>query len=49
MLLCNDLEREYRNEENANKMKDAYKDNNWVPVSMKNDWTTIYRKNVAKK
>ena len=49
MLLCDDLDREYGNEEKANKMKESCKDNNWIPVSMKNDWITIYGKDVTKK
>ena len=49
MLLCDDLEREYGNEEKAKKMEESCKVNNWIPVSMKNDWTTIYGKDVTKK
>lgn len=49
MLLCDDLVRENGNEEKANQMKEACKVNNWVPISMKNDWKTIYGDNVEKK
>ena len=48
MLLCDDLEREYGNEEKARKMEESCRSNNWVPISMKNDWTTIYGKNITK-
>ena len=49
MLLCDDLERENGNLEKAKSMKESCEINNWVPVSMKNDWTTIYGPNVTKK
>lgn len=48
MLCCDDLEREYGNEAKAKKMNDLSIEHNWVPVSMKNDWTTIYGEDVTK-
>ena len=42
MLCCDDTERENGNEEKAQKMYDLCEEFDWVPVSMKNDWTTIY-------
>ena len=42
MLLCDDTEREYGNVEKARKLCDACSANGWIPVSMRNDWTTIY-------
>ena len=48
MVLCDDLEREYGKLERA--ASDAEKCNQygWIPVSMKNDWKTIYGENVRK-
>lgn len=48
MLCCDDLEREYGNEAKAKKMYDISIDHGWIPVSMKNDWTTIYGDDVTK-
>ncbi len=42
MLLCDDLEREYGNMEKAEKMRRACKRYGWIPVSMRDDWKTIY-------
>ena len=49
MLCCDDLERELGSEAKAKKMYDASVANGWVPVSMKNDWTTIYGDGVTKR
>ncbi|MBQ1505355.1 MAG: haloacid dehalogenase-like hydrolase [Erysipelotrichales bacterium] len=49
MLCCDDLERENGNTEKAVKMYDLCEQHNWIPVSMKNDWTTIYGEGVTKK
>ncbi|MBO4915546.1 MAG: haloacid dehalogenase-like hydrolase, partial [Oscillospiraceae bacterium] len=49
MLCCDDLMRENGNEAKAQKMYDLCAEFGWVPVSMKNDWTTIYGYGVAKK
>ena len=42
MLCCDDLERENGNRAKADKMFALCEEFGWVPVSMKNDWTTIY-------
>ena len=42
MLCCDDTEREHGNIDKANDMYELCAANNWVPVSMKNDWTIIY-------
>ena len=49
MLCCDDLERENGNTEKANKMLALCEEYDWVPISMKNDWTTIYGPGVTKK
>ena len=47
MLCCDDTERENGKEEKAGKMYDLCEEFGWIPVSMKNDWTTIYGDNVT--
>ncbi len=42
MLCCDDTARENGNESKAKKMFDLCEEFNWIPVSMKNDWKTIY-------
>ena len=49
MLLCDDMEREYGNLVKADKMRSACESNGWIPVSMKNDWKTIYGDGVVRK
>ncbi|MBQ4251487.1 MAG: haloacid dehalogenase-like hydrolase, partial [Erysipelotrichaceae bacterium] len=49
MLCCDDLERENGNQKKADKMYDLCEEFGWTPVSMKNDWTTIYGDGVTKK
>ena len=49
MLLCDDTEREYGNPEKAAKMRRDCEANGWIPVSMRNDWKTIYGDGVKKK
>ena len=49
MLCCDDTVRENGNKEKAQKMLDLCQKYDWVPVSMKNDWTTIYGEGVAYK
>ena len=46
MLCCDDLERENGNIDKAQKMYDLCEEFNWIPVSMKNDWKTIYAEGV---
>ena len=41
-LLCDDTERELGNEDKALKCKAECEKNGWIPVSMKNEWWTIY-------
>ncbi len=48
MLCCDDVDREYGNESKAQKMKDSCEKNNWIAISMKNDWETIYGDDVVK-
>ena len=49
MLCCDDTERENGNVEKADKMYSLCEEYGWIPVSMKNDWTTIYGSGVTKK
>ena len=49
MLCCDDLERENGNIEKAEKMEKMCAENDWIAVSMKNDWNTIYGDGVTKK
>ena len=48
MLCCDDTVRENGSESKAQKMYDLCAEFDWVPVSMKNDWTTIYGDGVTK-
>ena len=45
-LLCDDTEREHGNESKAQKIADICNENNWVTISMANDWVTIYGEEV---
>ena len=49
MLGCADLERENGNTEKADKMFALCEEFDWVSISMKNDWTTIYGEGITKK
>ncbi len=49
MLLCDDTEREYGNPAKAEKMRRDCEVNGWIPVSMHDDWKTIYGDGVVKK
>ena len=49
MLCCDDTERENGNVEKADKMFALCEEFDWIPISMKNDWTTIYGDTVVKK
>ena len=49
MLCCDDTERENGSTEKADKMFKLCEEFDWVPISMKNDWTTIYGDGVTKK
>lgn len=48
MVCCDDLEREYGNAAKAGKMRDACRKNGWVPISMRDDWKTIYGEGVKR-
>ena len=49
MLLCDDLVREYGNRAKADTMLRNCKKYGWIPVSMRDDWKTIYGTNVTRK
>ena len=49
MLCCDDLVRENGNEKKASDMAALCDQYNWIAVSMKNDWTTIYGDSVTRK
>ncbi|MCR5782969.1 MAG: haloacid dehalogenase-like hydrolase [Clostridia bacterium] len=49
MLCCDDTVRENGNEEKADKMKSLCEEYDWIPVSMRDDWTTIYGDGVTRK
>lgn len=49
MLCCDDTERENGSTEKADKMYKLCEEHDWTPISMKNDWTTIYGDGVTKK
>ncbi len=46
-LCCDDLERENGNQSKADSMYADCEANGYIPVSMKNDWTTIYPEGVV--
>ena len=48
MLCCDDTLRENGSQSKANKMAALCEEFDWVPVSMKNDWTTIYGEGVTR-
>ena len=45
-LICDDVERELGNLNRARKDKKLAEDNGWIPISMQNDFKTIYGDNV---
>ena len=49
MLCCDDTERENGKPDKAEKMVSLCQEYDWVPVSMKNDWLTIYGEQVTRK
>ena len=49
MVCCDDLERENGNLKKAGEMKEMCQQKGWVPISMKNDWKTIYGAGVTRK
>ena len=48
-LLCDDTERELGNPEKAAKCEADCKQNGWIPVSMRDEWWTIYGPQVKRK
>ena len=48
-VCCDDDVRENGNAEKAQKMYDLCAENGWVPISMKNDWLTVFGDDVTKK
>ena len=49
MLCCDDLEREYGNMQKAENMRSASERYGWIPISMRDDWKTIYGANIKKR
>ncbi len=49
MVCCDDLVRENGNMEKAQNMYDMCNEKGWIPISMRNDWLTIYGSGVTKK
>ena len=49
MLCCDDTVRENGNEEKAGKMYSLCEEFDWIPISMADDWTTIYGDGVTHK
>ncbi len=47
MLCCDDLARENGNTEKAESMRASCAKNGWTPISMRDDWTTIYGEGVT--
>lgn len=48
MLMCDDLKRDFGDQEKADKMKEMTKNYGWTAISMKNDFKTIYGKKVVR-
>ncbi len=49
MLMCDDLEREYGNMQKAEEMRTDSAKYGWIPVSMRNDWKTIYGDSIKRR
>ena len=49
MVCCDDVLSERGNLEKAEKMKENCKTNNWIAISMRDHWKTIYGEDVLKK
>ena len=49
MLLCDDTVRESGKPEKAEKMRKLCRENGWIPISMRDDWTTVFGPGVTKK
>ena len=48
MVVADDTEREFGNEEKAQQQRSKWSSYGWTPISMKNDWTTIYGNDVTR-
>ena len=48
-VCCDDGDRESGSPEKAQKVCDFCAENGWIPISMKNDWLTVFGEGVAKK
>ena len=49
MVLCDDLEREFGNQKKADEMRQKSERYGWTPISMRDDWTTIYGDKVQRR
>ena len=49
MILCDDIERERGDLEKAKSFEESCNKNNYITISMRDDWKTIYGENVTKK
>ena len=49
MLCCDDTVRENGNETKARQMRELCEEFGWIPISMKDDWKTIYGDEVTRK
>ena len=47
-VICDDLEREFGNLKKAESCRKLAAENGWTPISMKDDWKTIYGDNVKR-
>lgn len=48
-VICDDTEREFGKPKRAVSDTNLANNNGWIPISMKNDWKTIYGDNIIKK
>ncbi|MCR5543214.1 MAG: HAD family hydrolase [Eubacterium sp.] len=48
-VCCDDAERESGSLEKSQKVYDFCAENGWIPISMKNDWLTVFGEGVTKK
>ena len=48
-VCCDDEIREYGSPEKAQKVRDFCAENGWIPISMKNDWLTVFGDGITKK
>ena len=46
MIMCDDVERELGSQAKADKCYALVKEYGWIPISMRDDWSTIYGSNV---